>query len=96
MELLKCTQCGAIGLEDRGDHFACPYCQAMYRKTAPQPQVERPAKKRPAAKRTLKKAPTAKARPPKKAEPQREIVYIPPKPFNRNRLLLGQIGRAHV
>ena len=90
MELLKCTQCGAVGLEDRGDHFACPYCQARYLKTMTQPQAEPAAAPRPAKKRPTKRTrPTnAKPRQPKNVEPQREIIYTPPKPFNRNRLLL--------
>lgn len=97
MELLKCTQCGAIGLEDMGEYFVCPYCRSQFRKTAPQPQqsaAKRPASKRPAQKKTGAKRPAAnkqtnaKPRPPKKEKPQREIVYIPPEPFNRNRLLL--------
>lgn len=98
MELLKCTQCGAIGLEDRGDYFVCPYCRSQFQKTASRPQAERPAakrppRKRPAAKRTNAKAAKTKTantkpRPQKKEQPPREIVYVPPKPFNRNRLLL--------
>jgi len=47
-----------------------------------QPAPRKTAARRPAPKRTVQ------PRPPKPPKPQFEIVYTPPKPFNRNRLLL--------
>ena len=87
MELLKCTQCGAVGLQDMGDHFMCPYCNARFMKTATPPQPEQPAPQAPASKRRARR-PAPKPRAPKRKKPQVEVVYTPPKPFNRNRLLL--------
>ena len=88
MELLKCTQCGAVGLQDMGDHFMCPYCNARFQKLATPPQPEQPAPEAPASKRRKKRPAPKKVRPAKRTKPDFEVVYTPPKPFNRNRLLL--------